>query len=324
MREEKRPYQPSHTMSKASPEKNGIGKGHDYQDRRGKEMNYPDRMGHKDQRGYYKSQDMHHQPHSDPRIKQDSNYGYMQERSRVPQYEEEQQPRMMRHSSGMTGNGVQQQQQQQQSFLHNPLANSRQSVKMKPLLMGMGQDPQSLDQLNSNIDMYQNPSHNQDSYLYNDVIQSPSMNDMMSMPNNSEGGAVMSHLDQYVLPQNASNLVDSSGIGSNPNYMSGAGGVQSMPMSNLGMPSNSNSGGRVSVQYSSMPANSSSMPGWGAATTGMYNQTVPNYMDALVDLCEQFHNILPIPKNATNTVYVEGIPVDAKEREVARKSQSVT
>ena len=27
--------------------------------------------------------------------------------------------------------------------------------------------------------------------------------------------------------------------------------------------------------------------------------------------------ILPIPKNATNTVYVEGIPLDATEREVA-------
>jgi len=27
--------------------------------------------------------------------------------------------------------------------------------------------------------------------------------------------------------------------------------------------------------------------------------------------------ILPIPKNATNTVYVEGIPLDSTEREVA-------
>ena len=27
--------------------------------------------------------------------------------------------------------------------------------------------------------------------------------------------------------------------------------------------------------------------------------------------------VLPIPKNATNTVYVEGIPLDATEREVA-------
>ena len=27
---------------------------------------------------------------------------------------------------------------------------------------------------------------------------------------------------------------------------------------------------------------------------------------------------MPIPKNATNTVYVEGIPIDASEREVAR------
>lgn len=29
---------------------------------------------------------------------------------------------------------------------------------------------------------------------------------------------------------------------------------------------------------------------------------------------------MPIPKNATNTVYVEGIPLDATEREVARNS----
>ena len=27
---------------------------------------------------------------------------------------------------------------------------------------------------------------------------------------------------------------------------------------------------------------------------------------------------MPIPHNATNTVYVEGIPLDASEREVAR------
>lgn len=30
-------------------------------------------------------------------------------------------------------------------------------------------------------------------------------------------------------------------------------------------------------------------------------------------------NIMPIPKNATNTVYVEGIPLNTQEREVARK-----
>jgi hypothetical protein len=31
-------------------------------------------------------------------------------------------------------------------------------------------------------------------------------------------------------------------------------------------------------------------------------------------------NVMPIPQNATNTVYVEGIPLDASEREVARKN----
>ena len=30
-------------------------------------------------------------------------------------------------------------------------------------------------------------------------------------------------------------------------------------------------------------------------------------------------DIFSVPKNATNTVYVEGIPVNATEREVARK-----
>ena len=29
-----------------------------------------------------------------------------------------------------------------------------------------------------------------------------------------------------------------------------------------------------------------------------------------------------VPKNATNTVYVEGIPLDATEREVSRKSRN--
>jgi hypothetical protein len=37
-------------------------------------------------------------------------------------------------------------------------------------------------------------------------------------------------------------------------------------------------------------------------------------------MLSSFTNLVPIPKNATNTVYVEGIPIDAKEREVARKS----
>lgn len=34
-------------------------------------------------------------------------------------------------------------------------------------------------------------------------------------------------------------------------------------------------------------------------------------------------NIMPIPMNATNTVYVEGIPHDATEREVARMISSI-
>ena len=30
-------------------------------------------------------------------------------------------------------------------------------------------------------------------------------------------------------------------------------------------------------------------------------------------------DVFNVPKNATNTIYVEGIPVDATEREVSRK-----
>ena len=33
---------------------------------------------------------------------------------------------------------------------------------------------------------------------------------------------------------------------------------------------------------------------------------------------------MPIPHNATNTVYVEGIPQDATEREVARNYQKLS
>ena len=43
-------------------------------------------------------------------------------------------------------------------------------------------------------------------------------------------------------------------------------------------------------------------------------------VDAILRLSESFARVLPIPKNATNTVYVEGVPVSASEREVARKS----
>lgn len=317
-REDKRNFQPMHGggMSKSSPENKDLDRGQDYPDRRKQDMGYPDRMGRKEQRGYYKSPDIHEQPHhGDPRVKQD-NYGYAYDnRGRDPQYDD--QPRVVRNSNVMSGGGN----MPQQSFLHNPLANSRQDNKMKQMNMGHAQNIQSLDQINDNLDIHQNPSHNQDGYILNDMIQSQSMGDLMTMPGNSEGASGISHLDQYALPRNASNSIDSQGMNPSSAYMSNANGVQSIPMNNVAPP-NSNSGGRVSMQYAQMPQNSSSSSGWGGgvATTSMYNQSVPNYMDALIDVCEQFHNILPIPKNATNTVYVEGIPFDAKEREIARKS----
>ena len=289
-------------------------KGHGYQDRgRNKESNYhQEKMGHKEQRGYYKPQMMQGHNRSDPRMKNEQDNYYNQERSRQPAYEE--QPRMESHQSRISSSSG----TNQQSFLHNPLANNGPSNKMKTIQMGPSPEQESLDHINS-IELHQNPSQSQRNYLINEIIQNPSMNELMSMPNNSDGSAVMSYLDQYILPQNASNPVESSVMQSSPSYMSNAGGVQSIPMSNVIGPSNPNSSGRVPVQYSPMPSTSSNMQGWGVTTTGVYNST-PNYMESLIDLCASFRSILPIPKNATNTVYVEGIPTDTKEREVARKS----
>lgn len=278
---------------------------------------------HKEGR-YYRGQEMHQQ-HNDPRMKQDA-YGYS-DRGRNNEYDDSREQRMPRGHSSMQETKV-----TQQSFLHNPLANSRQPEQMKSMWMGHPQDQQSLDQIN-NIDYHQNLSHNQEGYLmsemvpnqsmkYNDSLQkqnySSSMNEII-IPASSEGGSGMSHLDQYVLPQNTSS-VDNSVMGSNPTFMSSGGNIQSMPMSNVAYSSNPNSGARVSVPYSQGPPTSSSMPGRSDMSTGGFGQNPPNYMDALVDICNQFYDILPIPKHATNTVYVEGIPTDARDREVARKS----
>jgi hypothetical protein len=278
---------------------------------------------HKEGR-YYRGQEMH-QSHSDPRMKQDS-YGYV-DRGRNHGYDDSGEQRMSRGHNSMPEVKV-----SQQSFLHNPLANSRQPEQMKSVWISHQQDQQSLDQIN-NIDYRQNSSHNQEGYLmnemvpnqsmkYNDSLQkqnyNPSMNEII-MPVSSEGGNGMSHLDQYVLPQNTSS-VDTSVMRSNPVYMSSGGNVQSMPMSNVAYSSNPSSGERVSVPYSQGPPTSSPMPSRTEMATGSFGQNPPNYMDALVDICNQFYDILPIPKHATNTVYVEGIPTDARDREVARKS----
>lgn len=319
-RDDKRGYQPMHPMSKSSPETDdGLDNEHNYHEMRHRDPSPPPRMPPKDNRRHYRDQDIRQPDHQDPRVKQD-NYGYSYDnRARAPQYDVDDQPRISRHSNVMSGGGN----MPQQSFLHNPLANSRQDNKMKHMPMSHGQNLQSLDHhLNDSLDLHQNISHTQDSYVLSDMIQNPSMNDMIGMPRNSDSPGI-SHLDQYALPRNASNSIDNS-VMNNPGYLSNAGSLQSAPMNSIvGLPSNS--GGRVSSQYASVPQPSSSMGQWsggGVATTSMYNQSVPNYLDALIDVCEQFHNILPIPKNATNTVYVEGIPVSTREREVARKSIS--
>jgi len=303
------------SMSKSSSEEGNIDKDYDYhQDKhKHRDHSYQDRMIQKERDYYNKHQDMRPQMHSDPRMKTMDEYGYEQDRARTAPYDSMQS--RMSHQSNIGASGGNQ--TGQPLFLHNPLVNSGQSMKMKSMQM-VNPDQHSIGQM-SNLDLHQNAPHNQESYLMGDMLQNTAMNDMMSMPG-GDGNPGMSHLDQYILPRNSSPSVDVSVMNSNPSYMSNAGAMQSLQMSNAVNPSDSNMGGRVSSQYSSMPANSSSIPGWGVATTGMYSNSAPSQMESLVDLCSSFRNILPIPKNATNTVYVEGIPPDAKEREVARKS----
>jgi hypothetical protein len=305
---EKGNLRPMQNMSKSSPDSTSdIDKGPDYNEKpRNRDSNYQDnRMQSRgDQRGYYKSQGMDQQIRGDLRGKIDQNYGYANERGRSNSYEDDQQQRMISHSRGMPGAGS----SNQPAFLHNPLVNSGSQLKMKSIQMIHHQDQQSLDQL----DIHQNPSHLQENYILNELI---------SMPNNSGGGEVMSHLDQYILPQNVSNQLNNPAIGSSPAYLSSSTGVQSLQMGGVVGPQNSGAGGRAAVQYSTMPTNSPSMPEWRVATTGIYNQPSPSgYVDNLIDLASSCQTVLPIPKNATNTVYVEGIPTDASEREVARKS----
>lgn len=52
-----------------------------------------------------------------------------------------------------------------------------------------------------------------------------------------------------------------------------------------------------------------------------YASRSSHFGDQFESLCSAFdNNIFPIPKQATNSVYVEGIPYGTSEREVARKS----
>ena len=306
-------YQDMHGNSKSSKETSSDGIEDDFNDRRGRDMEYQDNRHHRDQRDQrdhrdqrgprdrgnrrdhrnqrdqrdqrdYNRQQDYQNDLGDPRMKQDSygGGGYSHNRGGVPQYDEPQrminQPRSMSNTSPLG----------QQSYISAPIMNSRQPQhKMKSMSIVHGQEPQSYDQLNNSLDMHQSP--NEEVYLINDVMPNSSMSEMMPMNNPSEGGVNMSHLDQYVLPQNPTNSVEPSVMNSNPNYISTVGGVQSVPMNNVIVPPNSNSGGRVSVQYNQMP--SSPMPaGWnGANTTAMYNnnsnsQSNPSYLDALIDM----------------------------------------
>jgi len=56
-------------------------------------------------------------------------------------------------------------------------------------------------------------------------------------------------------------------------------------------------------------------PASGTPTAGPFSTYVLNTLSHFYNV---FQNLIKIPKNATNTVYVEGIPFDTSEREVAR------
>lgn len=318
-RNDRRDFNSMGTMSKSSSPQSDLDKNNDYHSDKPRQRDHSyqqDSMRQNDRGGYYKNQSMGHSMQSDPRMKNMDDYGYeQQDRTRTAPYGSMQSSRMSHHNNSMNtmSSGS-----MQQSFLHNPLANSGPSMKMKSMQM-MNQDHHQMNDMNS-MDMHQNNSNNNDSYLMNNMMQNNSMNDMMSMPGN-DGNTGMSHLDQYILPQNNSPSIDTQVMNSNASYMSHTGGMQSVQIGNMIDPSESTMGGRISNQFSSLPSNSSMMGGMGIATTGMYGHSSSNNQaESLIDVCSSFRNLLPIPKNATNTVYVEGIPPDAKEREVARKS----
>ena len=308
----KRGYQNMGSMSKSSSDNCDLDKDyHQNNKSRHRDIGYQDQHIRQDEnRGYYKNQGMNQQIHNDPRMKQSmDDYGYEQDRARTAPYDNMQsrmsnQPQMNSISTNS-----------QQSFLHNPLVNTGSSMKMKSMQM-LAQDQQSINQMNS-MAMHQN-TH--DNYMMSDSMQNQSMNEMMLMPS-GDTNTGLSHIDQYILPQSTAPNIETQAMSTNPSYLFNN-GVQPIQMDNIIMPSESNLGGRVPAQFSSMQANNeSSMPEWGVATTGMTGQSsVSSQMESLLELCSSFNNILPIPKNATNTVYVEGIPADAKKREVARKS----
>lgn len=295
---------------------------HDKQDRRRDDHGYQDNMRQKDTGYYSKGGNMNQMMQSDPRMKNMDEYGYEQrDGARTGSYDNMQSrmPNQNNMSSMNRGSN-------QQSFLHNPLANSGPSMKMKQMQM-VNQDQQPIN----NMEL---PNQTQPNYMMNEMMQQPQqqqpqqpMNNMMPMPGGEEENTGMSHLDQYVFPQANSPSIDAQVMNSNQSYMSNAGsGMQSMQMPNMVDPPESNMGvGRLPTGYPYIPATSSpSMNGMGVATTGMYGQSsTSSQMESLVDLCSSFKSSLKIPKNATNTVYVEGIPPDAKEREVARKPLSV-
>lgn len=98
------------------------------------------------------------------------------------------------------------------------------------------------------------------------------------------------------LPQGGGDLSQNlSAFNLNPNIMNLISGLTSNPLLSQGPSSIPNPG--ILNQLTSAASNNQAL----SKVTSLFGP-----------------NIMPIPKNATNTVYVEGIPIDASEREVAR------
>eukprot|EP00347_Sterkiella_histriomuscorum_P008317 403345552 len=129
----------------------------------------------------------------------------------------------------------------------------------------------------------------------------PPTNDILSLLNN------ISHMTSQNFPQSL------AAAGGNQNLLNLISGLAQNPVAAAGL-----SGQSGSAATSHSHIQNPLMMGQ------QMNQPSHSQNAKLQDSISRIHsifgpNIMPIPKNATNTVYVEGIPLDASEREVARK-----
>lgn len=203
----------------------------------------------------------------------------------------------------MKSQGEQNFRQQPHSYSNKSFMQNNLNSKMKSVQIGNYQEQQ---------DYRQNSSHFQDNFGYAE-----------NMPKqlSSKGGESSSYCDKYVVPQAASNFMNAQRLNPNAAYFAGMSSMHPYQLDLLSNPQ-FNSMGRMG--YPSAQMNQTPLPRWGGGN-GMFNQpTSPvSSPDSLIDLAASCKDVLPIPKNATNTVYVEGIPTNTSEREVARKSLCV-